>query len=190
MKHTANFVVRFVRMMLLLGFVLGVSNPSIAAKVKKKTGEVVEGDIKGTVVLWEHVSDGNPTAFAVEGKHVRAIDENGLRAVSGKCLVVFGKEVTNPAEVLLMVQRLKDRKMGPLEMFTIELPSGGLVIVLHKPGDDPITAKLLGELRMEKMSQPGENKSPTIVPALEIRTEKGTVSVPVGDIVESSQQKK
>ncbi len=198
-KHPTNFLVRSVRIIVLLGFVLAVSSPSIAAKVKKKTGEVVEGDIKGTVVLWEPDSDGNPAAWAAEGKHVVAIDEKGVRVKSGKCLFVFGRGVRNLSEVLLMVQRLKDRNMGPLEMFQIRLPSGGYVFAsfpsklptwTSESGGNPIRAKLLGDLRVEKTEQPEENKAPTIVPTLEIQTEKGTVSIPVDDIVENSRQKR
>lgn len=173
MKSLARF--------LLLGlFLVSLETPLSATTIRKKNGDVVDGQIRGTILLKER---GAAVFYcAIDGKDVLGIDQDGVHAVAGKALSVLGLEVKNPAEVLEAIQWLRDRRIRSKSLLLKDLPSGGQALGSYTGFEKPCPQKnqeLLGEFRVDKKKRKIE-----VIPAVEVDTANGVVTIPVNEVVE------
>lgn len=198
---------------LLLGLLsaTAVAAPAFGARVKKASGELLEGEIKGHVVLQRVYKDGeveSPTEappstdglssdaagsassgrrwtyMVIQGKYVTTMDENGVQAEDGKSLVLMERfPALRPSEPELLLSEMRgwfDLKefKGNRSLIT-KLPSGVEVVgaVLNF---DPKLFRIIGEFR-------GDSRGGALIPALEIKTKQGVVTVPVSEIAAPEQ---
>jgi hypothetical protein len=171
---------------LILVLLIVAEIPLLAANVKKRNGEVIEGEIQRTIILKER----GPATFycAVEVKDVLGIDEEGIRVREGRGLSVLGLDAKRGSEVLEAVQWFRDQKLSGKKLLMRDLPSGGQVIGSFKGFEKPCPQKkeyLLGEFRVDKQQHTIE-----VIPAIDINTAKGMVSVPVSEILDSTLENK
>jgi len=151
--------------------VLALAVPSIAAgqnaTVKTVTGSLIQGEVQGLVVA-KAVRDTGAVDYAViRGREIKSIDSSGIVAVSAA--------------------RETYRRISPSE------PGGNLPLP-----PDPVAAwiiqltgtwtELSGTIQLPILGElqgPSDGKNANaarIIPALRIKTEKGEVSVPVGQL--------
>ena len=183
---------------LVLGFTLfgclffapifGQTGQTKTATIKKKDGEVIKGEIKGTVVQGESgpVSTGSRTGYGAlyytpKGEQIEAIDEEGVHyRVSGRRVrfVNIGqKDKINDSEAAgVAVAMDGEGSSNPVFDYSI---SHGMAAVLCDVLEvtSPTRLKILGEYRKD-------GKLGKIIPALEVATAKGMVSIPIEEIVE------
>jgi len=214
-----------------------------AATVKKKNGQVINGEIKGKIILKGMVQsrkESLSTKYVVNysligGEYIDAIDEDGIHGVrDGKYLLLIVNQENTPANDVKVFESLTSRLIASKEFSFLPLTENTLLVVAPvntsvKEGilevsfdlgkftrDDVIriaqdfygakrmavvkqafeqerllsekyktigkptlswTDKLLGEVRIEG----GKGR---LIPAIELMTEKGVVTIPVNEIVE------
>lgn len=150
------------------------------ATIKKKNGEVVKGQINGIVVQGNSglVSAGGYFAlyYAGKGADIEAIDEEGVHYKSGAKvgLVNIGqKEPINDSEATRVAVE------GDFAaMFEYSSKNGMASVNFVSQFGSNASTKLLGEYRKD-----GDGKTGKVIPVLEVITAKGTISVPIEEIV-------
>ena len=170
---------RFLKLLVLVAF---IANGALAGTLKKKDGQSVSGEIKGTLVfkslIRTDVGGGGYGLiyYTLAGNEVDSITEEGVRWKEGKSafrhMLVQKKEPPNDVEVLTA---LKDKEFPPMG-YMVEYGASNWQGQPGVPDVNPIPVRLLGELRYEE----GKAK---IIPSLDVETPKGIVKVPVEDIV-------
>ncbi|MGH9426703.1 MAG: hypothetical protein ACRD2L_10445, partial [Terriglobia bacterium] len=204
---------------LLSSTILIESSSAQAAKIKKKGGEIVEGEIKGFVVQadiapqmkGDRIKSYKALYFKVAGADIETMDETGVRLRTGKkvrFLLVEQKEKPSDLEVLAAFKGDSlDSDIGALMATTLayrDAHHGSLTQGLYDPAKDagqivvgstPFFTeqhtkdvriqgdfsrfKLLGTFRMEH-----SYGKVTLVPTIEIVSEKGPQSIALEEIVE------
>jgi len=165
--------------------VIGSAGQSKVSSVKTNNGPVVEGQIKGIIVLKDKVGQserGPKVTYSlnytlVSGEGIDAIDEAGVHLGSDAKLdfVSCTQEGNLPddAEVLARGMSLPagatkfDAFAKGSTLFHVDVRTGNRSVQ---------TGTLLGEFRAE-----GQKEG--LIPAIEISTEKGVVKIPVGEVV-------
>ncbi len=151
--------------------------------IKRKNGEVIKGQINGIVVQGKSgpVSAGSKTGYgalyyAGKGADIEAIDEEGVHYKSGAKVgyVNIGqKEPINDSEAASVA--VEDSFTA---MFDYSSKNG--MASVNFGSSFGVTSKLpvLGEYRKD-----GDRKTGKIIPTLEVATAKGTISIPIEEIV-------
>lgn len=177
----------------------GSSGP--AANSKPPEGiKQVEGNIKGLIVqkgaVKESQSKDSPpkTSYTVSyeltnGSEIAAIDEEGVHQDSDSILFLnVSQEGTAPDdnEVLEAGMNISDQGMMPILM--ARTPGGGLVVRVagkSKLKQRTNTDALIGEYRLDPQTKKGR-----IIPALEVTTDGGIVTIPVQNIPKFKEKPK
>jgi len=156
---------------------------SPATTIKRKGGQVTRGEIKGLIVQGQtgDVSEGSLSGhgalyFVVEGKDIEAIDEEGIHYKRARYILVGQKGTPDPIEILETYVKFTNGDMMASLTYSGR-HDGASVQVDSIETTAPVRLKLLGEFRMEDSKR-------KLIPALEINTGKGVVSIPVEEIVE------
>ena len=183
---------------LALILTLALAPASFAGFVKKKDGQILQGSVKGSIVLAAEersAKKGENVSYVQvhileQGKDVLSLDEDGVQLAAGSEVVVvsmssivsgkpgkfsdLGERLTVAQMFSLMIDRPQtlvsnagDPDKGQWELTVLKG-------VQEKKVKSPGALKLLGEFRNGK-----------IIPALEVVTAGGTVTIPVDDIVTS-----
>jgi hypothetical protein len=164
-----------------------LATPLLAATVKKQNGEIVKGQIMHLVVQQEEVQKEfdreenrntfSTTFYAINGPEITAIDEEGIHTLPGSVVGVFivvGNTV--PPDPLEVMQTAEGPSLpAPLGLRTLR-KGGGFVAVARRGLEKPTTGKLLGYYTIEG----GKGR---LVPALEVITETGKVTLPLRGLV-------
>jgi len=167
----------------LFALILAQTSETKIATIKRKNGEVVKGQINGIVVQGKSgpVSAGSKTGYgalyyAGKGADIEAIDEEGVHYKSGAKVgyVNIGqKGPINDAEAA---------RVAVEDSFTAMFDYSGNngMASVNFGSSFGVTSKLpvLGEYRKD-----GDGKTGKIIPTLEVVTAKGTVSIPIEEIV-------
>jgi len=152
------------------------------ATIKKKTGEIITGDIKGLIGLGyvvDPIKKGNKVTyggayFLIHGDDIQSITEEGVLFNPEKGLnraIVMAKTQPKAVEALEATRGFTDFiRIGGTKGW-----GGNIVEGVTKP--NPIPAPILGELRVE------DGKA-LLIPAIEVITEKETIVIPIEEIVE------
>ena len=143
--------------------VLCLSVPALAATVRKKSGEVVEGKILGRIA--QKGSRENSISFVLrQGDDITAIDEQGVH-------------LKKKHKVELISVSYEGVPAPDSEMLNGRGGKGSVMRITgtaEKPLDrDPI----VGEVRQEMDEM-------RLIPAIVVQTKQGPVTIPLGEIVE------
>jgi hypothetical protein len=151
----------------------------LAATVKLKDGRVVEGEIQGRVVQREiKASVRNGATYEItNGRDVVAIDEQGVHfAPVSELLMGTTTEQRRPLDDIEVIQLLLDPPAG-----LFPRTKGGANVLRFGParrkeGDVTSTTPLLGTIR----GDPGKR---SLLPALEMVTREGPVTIQITEIM-------
>lgn len=162
--------------------------------------KLVEGNINGLIVLKGEVKESqskdNPSKMAytvsyelINGSEIAAIDQEGVHQDSDKIVFLnVSQEGTPPDdnEVLETGMNISEQAMMPVLM--ARTPAGGLVVRISgrsKSKQRTTTDALLGEYRVDPQTKKGR-----IMPALEVNTAGGMVTIPVQNIPKFKEKAK
>lgn len=173
-----------------LALLILMASTVFAAKIKKKNGQVVEGEIKGTIVLKSigqsrSKEDPKVTVYSVQyalisGNEIDVIDEKGVHKTSNRFAFFSVSQENTPPDDNEVIEIGVNMPSGPFSFGYTK--KGGTVVRLggtkYESGGTN-TNTLLGEIR--KNPKTGKTE---IVPAIEIVTSSGTVKIPVTEIVD------
>jgi hypothetical protein len=152
--------------------------------IKKRTGQIVTGQIKGILIQGETGDVKDEAArghgalyYRVPGADIVAIDEEGvnLRPDSHPRYILCGrKDALNEIAILEAFHKIEE---GGTNVDFIGLAFGvGCVQVDSRKVQTPIKLRLRGEFRME-------GNTGKLIPAIEVITAAGNVNIPVEEIV-------
>ena len=169
----------------VLLFVLA-SEPVLAAKIKKKDGQVIEGKINGLVVQKGMNTTANAVSYSlIKGGYIESIDESGLSLRAGsKFLYALTRQKEIPiysgeeAEIIGFVSGIfggMDENSGIYGNIGV----GGGVAAKYLDRKEVNARDILvgtwhAQDRAEKVH---------IIPSLEVVTASGTTTIPVNEIV-------
>jgi hypothetical protein len=160
-----------------------------AATIKKKNGQVVEGEIQGMIVqkgeVKESPGEKDPsirqytvTYYVVNGSDIASIDESGVRKLSPTLAAII---VSQPGSAPRDADAVMSGVTMPGGAMFGATPAGGQVIRVGGTTREAGRAskeRIVGEFRMD----PG-HKNPRIIPALEVSTARGKISIPVAELI-------
>ncbi len=155
-----------------------------AASVKKKTGEVIEGEIQGSIpIKW--LVDERIAFFSIDGKDVIRIDERGTQC-RGESLFLLGRKNATWQDVLQgLVWRRGLRglnKKGEALYRNISPDRQVVGLRIEKKDVKPAPEKLLGVYRIDDAKG-----SVDVLTRLEIRkADGGLVTVGIDEVVEAN----
>lgn len=190
------------------GAVSAQTNQPGPANVKRKDGQMVKGKLKGLLVLKGEVkqTEGkaryNVVYEVVNAQDIDLINEEGVREPEGSLsLMVFadGEKIPpDDIEVLeaigkkesfgtIRLERLPDtasmslkqtlQKLAMPSVESLSLKDGGMKVFSGRNRKATVsTLKILGEFRISQ----GKG---SIVPAMEVITENGVVTIPIQEII-------
>ena len=169
---------------------------SFAGFVKKKDGQILQGSINGLIVLASEersVKEGEKVRYLQvhiieQGKDVLSLDEDGVQMAAASEMVICSLSSTVAGKAgklsdlgvrLTMAHMLSDMLDGPRAFEpNADDPDKGQWKITIMTGVQQAKAKSHGALKLL-----GELRNGKIIPALEVVTAGGTVTVPVDDIV-------
>jgi len=169
---------------------------SFAGFVKKKDGQILQGSINGLIVLASEersVKEGEKVRYLQvhiieQGKDVLSLDEDGVQLAAGSEMVICSLSSTVAGKAgklsdlgvrLTMAHMLSDMLDGPRTFEpNADDPDKGQWKITIMTGVQQAKAKSHGALKLL-----GELRNGKIIPALEVVTAGGTVTIPVDDIV-------
>jgi hypothetical protein len=161
--------------------------------------KLLEGNITGLIVqkgeIKESQSKDNPSkkSYAVSyeltnGSEIAAIDEEGVHQDGDKILsLTVSQEGTPPDdnEVLESGMNVSEQAMMP-PIIMVRTPAGGMVVRISGKSETRQRTSanvLLGEYRLDP-----ETKKARIIPALEVKTVSGVITIPVQNILTFKQK--
>jgi ankyrin repeat protein len=148
------------------------------SSVARKSGGAVAGQIRGRIVL--KLDLGTGAVYALwSGGDLEAVDGDGIHKKKGakELVVICACEGACPGDVELLETVARNE---PVEtQTTLRLPGGTAVRMTLRlaPVRETTRGKALGEFRYDRTSGKG-----SLLPAIEVATPNGVVSVPVSDI--------
>jgi hypothetical protein len=181
---------------------------AFAARVKKKNGEVIEGQIKGTVVALkkegsqlklESKKEGvSATYVLVRGAEIQTIDESGIFVWSGYCAVALAGKDTVLDDIAVIRHTLR-RPSGSFLVVNKAKDGTEVVILTFKPDKETFYslrknlpadwqfAEVISDANTVNAPLLGEYReekgNPRLTPAIEMDTKQGMVTIPIEEIV-------
>jgi len=200
------------RLLVTALLIMGMEGMLSASIVKKRNGQIVEGEIGGVIIQKGDVSksdDGFTVKyFPINGKEIVAIDEIGIHLAPGSASVVFivDDKESLPPDIDVLKAALR-RSMGPRGMedpLGIDIVRDELLEVIPiRGGNVSMGSFWVSEKNYFWITKEGENRSAnkdailgtvqinnkeiSLIPSLNISTAQGDVAVNVDDIVEYRQ---
>lgn len=178
----------------LIMLCLFVATPLLAATIKKKDGQVLEGEIKGLLVVKSNLTvpgdETTPIYYLMNGKDISVIDEEGVHLREGSpggSATVTASGVRPTDEEVLATVTPTDKEVRGLTF--LSLPNGGEVLLLAYPESidgKPTQARthtgnLLGTVLFE-----GDIRKN--LPFIQVTTRSGLVLLATEDVVEFKQE--
>jgi hypothetical protein len=181
---------------------------ALAARVKKKNGEVIEGQIKGTVVARKTEGsfvkmEGGRESFSatyalIRGGDVQAIDEAGISILTGYCAVALAGKDAALDDVAVIRHTLR-RPFGSFLVLDTAKDGTKLMILTIKPDKDAFQklrkdfqpdwrfAEVISDVGTVNAPLLGEYREekgqPRLIPAIELKTKQGVVTVALEEVV-------
>lgn len=198
--------VRIYILCVILAFTLA-GNQAFASKIKKKNGQVVEGEISGVIVQKElkKTNEGHSARYyPINGADIEAIDEGGVHLIKGSPSVMYEVGPTDklPSDIEVLqlamsegpmredplgvrtdratgvtVKAIRENEVDIKSFFSKSLNAYSGFTIKHAGERSISRGALLSTARMEKAEMVSLN------PALQIKTDKGVVTVPLGEII-------
>lgn len=167
---------------ILSGPAFGADEAPPPARIKKKDGSVVVGEIKGVFVQGHTaaVKEGGFGAliYISPGNTIAAIDENGVqyrKDVSVRYVNVGQKNPISPLALASLVAAMDGGNFFAMMEYSSRHDSAAVKTNFLIP-DGAVKLPLLGEFRADKAGD-------KLIPALEILTGAGTTVIPLQEIV-------
>lgn len=167
---------------MLSGVAFGADEAPPPARIKKKDGSVIVGEIKGMFVQGhtDKVKEGGFGAliYVSPGNTIAAIDEEGVhyrKDVSVRYVNVGQKTPISLLALASMVAAMDGGNFFAMMEYSSRHDSAAVKTDFLVP-DGASKLPLLGEFRADKAGD-------KLIPALEILTSTGTITVPLQDIV-------
>lgn len=154
-----------------------------AAKIKTTDGKVIDGTIKGLVVQkGRHATEDTVTYSVIKGEYIESIDERGVNLKPGSSflyVVTRQKEIADGNSEAQIIGVLIGFFEGMREDsgFVARVGVGGGVVGSY------VEAKELNAKDVLLGTHGVEQKTHKIIPAFEVVTTTGSVSIPVADII-------